>query len=57
MDAGNYLLKAIRDSNSNKKWDTGNFAKHLLPEKVISNPTLLTIRANWDIDVDWEIEN
>ncbi len=55
MDAGSYYLKAIRDTNKNKKWDTGNFDKHLLPEKVLSNPTPLSIRANWDIDVDWKL--
>ena len=52
---GNYKLKIIFDSNSNGKWDTGNYGKHLLPESIEYYPSALVIRANWDLQEDWLI--
>jgi hypothetical protein len=55
LNPGNYTLKAIEDRNGNNKWDTGNFDKRLLAEKVLKYNTALTIRANWDIELEWPI--
>jgi uncharacterized protein (DUF2141 family) len=52
---GNYKIKVICDVNSNKKWDTGNYFKKILPEKIYYYPSAIQIRANWDLDLDWEI--
>jgi hypothetical protein len=52
---GVYRLKIIVDENQNGKWDTGNYLKHIQPEKVFYNPTKINIRANWDIETDWNI--
>lgn len=51
-----YKLKIIYDSNSNSKWDTGNYLKNIPPEKVLYNSELIMIRSNWDADLDWKIE-
>ncbi|MBL0046917.1 MAG: Ig-like domain-containing protein [Bacteroidetes bacterium] len=51
----NYKFKLIFDSNSNQKWNTGNFLQHLQPEKVMYYPQILTIRANWDLEEKWDL--
>jgi hypothetical protein len=50
-----YRLKIIVDSNANGKWDTGNYLQHLQPERVFYNPTSVNVRANWDIETDWNV--
>ncbi len=52
---GKYMLKLIEDKNGNGKWDTGDYYSHKQPEKVICYPDKVTIRANWDMDLLWEI--
>jgi uncharacterized protein (DUF2141 family) len=51
-----YTLRAIYDSNNDKVWNTGYFAKKIQPEKVIYYKNKLNIRSNWDVDISWEIE-
>ena len=51
-----YRLKLIYDENNNHKWDTGNYLKHVQPEKVIYNSELINIRSNWDAELEWKIE-
>jgi uncharacterized protein (DUF2141 family) len=53
---GNYKLKAIFDVNSNGKWDTGNYRKNSLPERVEYYTPALSIRANWDLKEEWKLE-
>ncbi len=50
-----YYLKLIYDKNKNGKWDTGNYIKHIQPEKVILFPKEITIKSNWDNELDWNI--
>ena len=52
---GNYFLRLTIDSNGNGKWDTGNYLQHLQPEEVYYYPKRLKLRANWDLDEDWNI--
>jgi len=51
-----YKVKLIVDSNNNGKWDTGNYLKNIQPEKVFYDPTAFEIKANWDIELDWIVE-
>lgn len=53
--AGSYELKAIYDRNGNNKWDPGNYRQGILPEKVTFYPGGISIRANWDLQEDWEL--
>lgn len=53
LTPGKYKLKAIFDSNSNGRWDIGNFIKKIQPEKVIYFEKILDIRANWDFEEEW----
>jgi hypothetical protein len=52
---GSYYLKAILDKNRNRKWDTGNYIKNVQAEKVKIYPVKITIRANWDLEENWEL--
>lgn len=46
--AGRYWVRIVYDTNKNGKWDTGNVAKKLQPEKIYNEPKELSIKANWD---------
>jgi len=51
---GDYYLRLYVDSNENGKWDTGNFKQKRQPEMVYYFPLKITLRANWDIEEDWD---
>ncbi len=45
---GNYELRILYDTNKNQVWDTGDFYKHIQPEKVVTVPQTFNVRSNWD---------
>ena len=49
LEPGKYSVRAIIDSNNNKKWDSGSFLDHKQPEIVIYFPTTINLRANWTV--------
>lgn len=49
---GDYEMRILYDENKNGIWDTGNYDKKIQPEQVISIPRKLTIKANWDNEVN-----
>lgn len=55
LDPMLYRIKIIHDENGNKKWDTGSLLRHIQPETVEYNPENITVRANWDVDVKWDL--
>lgn len=55
LDPKSYRLKFIEDLNNNNEWDTGNYLQHRQPERVFYYKENLTVRANWDVDVKWDI--
>jgi hypothetical protein len=57
LSPGRYTLKAIIDENFNGKWDTGDFFKHLQPEKVFIYHMPKELRSNWDNEVSWQISD
>jgi hypothetical protein len=52
-----YLFKVIYDKNENRKWDTGNYLKHVQPEKVYYYTLPKELRSNWDVEVDLMIKD
>lgn len=53
VEARDYKLLVILDTNGNGKWDPGSFQKHIEPEKVIfyksdEGKYSFPIRANWE---------
>ena len=57
MRPGQYSLKVIEDLNGNNRWDTGNYWKHLQPEKIYNYTDEITLRANWDLEVEMKVGN
>jgi len=53
---GKYQLKYIADSNGDGIWNTGNWENKMPPEKVTNYQTEITIRSNWDLELEWIIE-
>ena len=51
IEPGLYQFRVIEDLNANFKWDPGNRALNLQPEKVYNFSKPTTVRANWEIDV------
>ena len=56
LNAGKHKIKAIFDANNNGEWDPGLYLKKKQAEKVIYYKNELEIRANWDIEENWEID-
>ena len=53
---GKYNLKCIVDENGDEEWTKGNWGSKSQPEKVFNYPTEITIRSNWDLELDWDLE-
>lgn len=50
---GEYELRLLFDENKNGVWDTGEFfGKHQQPERVLPISRKITVKANWDNEVD-----
>ncbi|MFI5193586.1 MAG: Ig-like domain-containing protein [Chitinophagales bacterium] len=52
FDPGDYDLRILYDDNQNGVWDPGNFFEHRQPEKVQPIGRKLTVKSNWDNEVD-----
>ena len=52
---GKYQLKFIEDNDQNGEWTTGNWEKKISAERVVNYPTEITIRSNWDLELEWII--
>jgi hypothetical protein len=52
-----YLLKVIIDANNNGEWDTGNYLRKLQPEKIEYFNQNINVRANWEMEFNWDLEN
>jgi hypothetical protein len=50
-----FTLKAVYDKNGNGKWDTGNYLKHIQPEKVYLYDIPARLRSNCDYEITWNI--
>ena len=51
-----YQLKYILDANSDGKWNTGNWQEKIQAEKVVNYPNEITIRSNWDLELEWNLD-
>ena len=53
---GTYYLRLILDENRNGKWDTGDYAKGIQPEKVLYYGRSIELRAMFEYSQDdWDI--
>ena len=56
LPPGSYKLRIIYDQNGDDKWTTGNYLEKKKPETVIYYSSPITIRSNWDLELDWKVE-
>lgn len=52
---GDYFLRLFLDKNTNGKWDTGNLRKKIQPEVVYYYNKKLSLRANWEFEETWNL--
>lgn len=58
FEPGDYDLRIVYDENKNGKWDTGSFFEEKRqPEKVLPINRKITIRANWENEIDIDLSN
>jgi len=50
LEAGDYTVEVVLDSNKNGRWDTGSYDERKYPEKKYAQK-LEKLRANWTVDV------
>ena len=53
---GKYQIRYIIDSNRNAEWTTGSWEKRTQAERVIIYPSEVTIRSNWDMELEWKLK-
>ncbi len=56
LPPGTYNLRVIYDTNGDGLWTTGNYLKKQQPEKIIYYSKPITIRSNWDLEMEWKVE-
>lgn len=50
-----YTLRAIYDTNKNKKWDPGNYLEKRQAEEVIYFSEEIPVRENWDVTIAFDL--
>ena len=48
-------MRLYFDRNENGIWDTGDLTQKIQAEKTYIYPEIITIRSNWDLELDWHI--
>ncbi len=56
LPPGAYKLRIIYDKNGDGKWSPGNYFAKKKPETVFYYPGAITIRSNWDLELEWKVE-
>ncbi len=50
-----YFIRLFIDENNNGAWDAGDYNKNKQAEKVYYFNGALNLRANWDVEQEWDI--
>ena len=56
LEPAGFTLKVVHDDNGNGKWDTGNYLEGIQPEGVIYLPGTISIRSNFDMEINWNLK-
>lgn len=54
---GEYSIRILNDDNRDGKWTPGNYSAKRQPEKAVTLPQKLGIRADWDNERDIDLTN
>lgn len=55
LDAAVFSLRAIYDSNKNKKYDPGNYLEKKYSEEVVYLSEEIDVRSNWDVEQTFDL--
>ena len=56
IPTGEYTLRAFSDENGNTFWDSGSWKEKRQAEKMHYYFEKITVRKNWDLELEWFIE-
>lgn len=57
LPEGKYNFRAVLDANNNGVWDTGLYLKKQQPEEIIYLPVELSVKQNFDIEQEFNLQN
>jgi hypothetical protein len=52
INPGDYRIRVLIDNNNDGIWSLGNMTMHNEPESVFFFPEVISIRANWELNLD-----
>lgn len=55
VNPATYYARMYFDDNHDGKWTTGLVEEQLQPEEVAYYPVKIDARANWDVDLTWDV--
>ena len=56
IPTGEYTVRAFEDKNGNTFWDSGSWIEKRQAEKMHYYSEKITVRENWDLELEWFIE-
>ena len=56
IPTGEYTVRAFWDKNGNSFWDSGSWIEKRQAEKMHYYSEKITVRENWDLELEWFIE-
>ena len=56
IPTGEYTLRAFSDENGNTFWDSGSWGEKRQAEEMHYYFEKITFRENWDLELEWIIE-
>ena len=57
LKLGKYKAVWVQEDIVNGKWDSGNYLKKRQAEKRVLFKEAIEIRANWDLDLEWNLSD
>jgi len=54
LEPGNYTIRLIEDDNRNGRWDTGDYDRQTIPERIFIK-VMPPLKANWEQTIDFKI--
>ncbi|NND14958.1 MAG: hypothetical protein HKN89_01390, partial [Eudoraea sp.] len=57
LEPSTYRVRVIFDDNLNGKWDTGSYLQKKQPERVLYYPQPIEVRANWELEQTFIIQD
>lgn len=55
LNPGVYYARLFYDDNHDGEWTTGLVSEKIQPEEIGYYPSKIDARANWDVDLSWDI--